>query len=348
MDPLFWILAGIVVGCVIGIVVLWRLEARAERRLAIQRQIADRESAMLKAIDPLVVIEETDTGPIPMTPEPSPQQATSQKAATARPAPASEMTAPTHQPSRQPRRARESISELGTAPLPGIQVLQQPIEPAGQVQSAPSNGKHPASTASAAPATTRPLPNQEALTAEAANPAAPPAPLAGELPAVQAPTSAGREIGGTSAASAQEGTRSAERSSAQELLQTTPERARLRATELAREQRALEEMLEANRARLEELLRRSDSSNAEQATTISLLRSEMVQQRERLLEMIFLEQSYRQIAAGVTTPPAQPPPAAPANTPRAFGVRRHPLARVEPPGQDQPAPDTQATLESSS
>jgi hypothetical protein len=126
-------------------------------------------------------------------------------------------------------------------------------------------------------------------------------------------------------------------------LQTTPERARLRAAELAREERALEEMLEANRARLEQCLHSDAPLNEEQAAAITLLRSEVAQQRERLLELIFLEQSYQQIAAAVPAHPAQPQQAAPSNTTKAFGIRRHSLARVEPPGQDQPAPDAQAT-----
>jgi hypothetical protein len=310
MDPLFWILAGIVVGCVIGIVILWRLEARAERRLAIQRAIADRESARLKALDPLAVIERADTRPIPAPPELRPSPAAAQRAAPASPVPTPEIVPPESQPSR----FQEIVAELGAAPLPEIHILQRPPSPISptpeQAEKAPPNGT---------PAPASPAPG-----------AAPLAP-------------AGRETG-AALPTTLEGERGAAAPSVQELLQTTPERARLRAAELAREERALEEMLEANRARLEQCLHSDAPLNDEQAAAITLLRSEVARQRERLLELIFLEQSYQQIAAAVPAHPAQPQQqAAPPNTTKAFGVRRHSLARVEPPGQDQPGPDAQAT-----
>src|SRR5690349_19715631 len=76
MDPLFWILAGVVSICMIGIVVLWLMERRATRQLAAQ-QASD--SARLAAVDPRSALEEIDTGPIPTTPQPSPQRTAHQQ-----------------------------------------------------------------------------------------------------------------------------------------------------------------------------------------------------------------------------------------------------------------------------
>jgi hypothetical protein len=120
----------------------------------------------------------------------------------------------------------------------------------------------------------------------------------------------------------------------QEQLQTTPERAMLRAAELARERRSLEQLLEDNQARLDTLLRGNARPDADDATTISLLQSEMAGQRERLQEILFLEQNYRQVASPVTEQLAQQKRQASPNAPGAFGVRRHPLARVQPPEQE--------------
>jgi hypothetical protein len=119
----------------------------------------------------------------------------------------------------------------------------------------------------------------------------------------------------------------------QEQLQTTPERAMLRAAELARERRSLEQLLEDNRARLETLLRGNTPPDDEAATAISLLQSEMAGQRERLQEIAFLEQKYRQVASPVAEQLTQQKRQASPNTPGAFGVRRHPLARIQPPEQ---------------
>ncbi len=120
----------------------------------------------------------------------------------------------------------------------------------------------------------------------------------------------------------------------QEQLQTTPERAMLRAAELARERRSLEHLLEDNQARLDALLRGNALPDPEDASTVSLLQSEMAGQRERLQEIIFLEQNYRQVASPVTEQLAQQKRQAAPNAPGAFGVRRHPLARVQPPEQE--------------
>jgi hypothetical protein len=260
MDPLFWILAGVVVGCVIGIVILWRLEVQAERKLAAQRQAEREASAKLPVVDPRLVIEGMDTRPIPAA-QPLPAQ-------------------------------KAAIQQSSQAPAGGMPQDQ-----------APANGTH------------------------SPEPATPP-----EAPAL--------------AAAGKRGTPS---SLPQELLQTTPERAALRATELACERQLLEQMIEERQARLDHLLHSRNPGDAEEAATISLLQSELAQRRERLQEASFLEHWYRQIAnpwveqQGEGFKSATPP-----NTPRAFGIRRHSLARVEPPGQNQPAPDVQVPSESSS
>ena len=108
----------------------------------------------------------------------------------------------------------------------------------------------------------------------------------------------------------------------------------LRAAELARERHSLEQLLEDNQARLDTLLHSQAAPDAENATTISLLQSEMAGQRERLQEITFLEQNYRQVASPVTEQFAQQKRQASPNAPGAFGVRRHPLARVQPPEQE--------------
>ena len=74
----------------------------------------------------------------------------------------------------------------------------------------------------------------------------------------------------------------------------------LRAAELARERRSLEQLLEDNQARLDTILRGSSPPDPKDASMVSLLQSEMAGQRERLQEIIFLEQNYRQVASPVT------------------------------------------------
>src|ERR1044071_1831956 len=70
MDPLFWILAGVVAACVVGILVIWRLEVRAERRAPDTRQVEAEVSARLKVFDRRAVVEQVDTHPMPATPQP--------------------------------------------------------------------------------------------------------------------------------------------------------------------------------------------------------------------------------------------------------------------------------------
>ena len=261
MDPLFWILAGVVSICVIGIVILWLMERRATRQLAAEQ---DEESARLKAVDPRDALEEIDTRPIPAAAQPAAQQPIHKES----PAPVSSAYQYTLPDNRSAGILHREVPIQPVAPLPPP---QRPQPPADQ------------------------FPRQE--TAQPVK----------ETPPV---------------------------TTQQEQLQTTPERAMLRAAELARERRSLEQLLEDNQARLDTLLHGSALPDAEDATTVSLLQSEMAGQRERLQEITFLEQSYRQVASPVTEQLAQQKRQASSNTPGAFGVRRHPLAPVQPPEQE--------------
>jgi hypothetical protein len=262
MDPLFWILAGVVSICVIGIVILWLMERRATRQLAAQQ---NEESATLRAVDPLDALEQIDTRPIPAAAQPSTQQSTHQES----PAPVSSAYQYTLPDNRSAGILHREVPIQPAAPLPPP---QHPQPPADQ------------------------FPRQE--TAQPVKATPPPV------------------------------------TTQQEQLQTTPERAMLRAAELARERRSLEQLLEDNQARLDTLLHGSALPDAKDATTVSLLQSEMAGQRERLQEITFLEQSYRQVASPVTEQLAQQKRQASSNTPGAFGVRRHPLAPVQPPEQE--------------
>lgn len=246
MDPLFWILAGVVVGCVIGIIIVWRLETQATRRIAAAKQ-AEAEAARLNVFDPRAAVEEIDTRPLPAAPQPGAQAA---------------------RPGRQ-----------DAASLPEIQ-LRPPLAAApGENGKSQANGK------------------------------------------------AGRPI-------------------PPEILRATPEEARLRAAELGRERRYLEQAIEEQQARIEQMLHSASSGAAEPLEAVSLLQSELAQQRHHLEEISFLEERYRQVAVPSLEPLAQRyKKAASAQIPRAFGVRRHSLARIEPPGQHPPA---QATTDPSS
>ncbi|HEY7348987.1 MAG TPA: hypothetical protein VH599_11810 [Ktedonobacterales bacterium] len=141
----------------------------------------------------------------------------------------------------------------------------------------------------------------------------------------------------------------AERPIPPEVLQTTPERALQRAAQLGRERRYLEQAIEDQQARLAELLHSDPPDASEAAAAISQLQTELAQQREHLQETIFLEERYRQVAVPTLEQLAQHyKNTASAHTPRAFGVRRHSLARVKPPDQNPPAPPAQATTDSPS
>ncbi len=142
MDPLFWIASGVVVGCIIMIPILWRLEVQAERRAAGRKKTAE-ESAEVKAVDPRAVLEEMETRPIPiaraerLTPTPPPEPSLSD-------GPADE--APRDRPTE--RAASNPAPAANTLPLPGVQIRPKPAaastERAGQEQAIQAKGSHPA------------------------------------------------------------------------------------------------------------------------------------------------------------------------------------------------------------
>ncbi len=295
MDPLFWILAGVVGVCVIGIVVLWVMERRATRQLAAQQA---EESANLTAVDPLNALEEIDTRPIPAASQPATQRTARKEF----PAPLSSPYEHIPPGSRSPGRADRETPNRPEPPFAPIQVSRPPA--AGQVWT----GERPG--ASGAHRERPGYPSEPVPRPPESVPAAPHPAQESMAPAENSPAPQ------------------------QEQLQTTPERAMLRAAELARERRSLEHLLEDNQARLDALLRGNALPDPEDASTVSLLQSEMAGQRERLQEIIFLEQNYRQVASPVTEQLAQQKRQAAPNAPGAFGVRRHPLARVQPPEQE--------------
>lgn len=282
MDPLFWILAGVVIGCVIGVIIIWRLETQAERRAAAadSRQVEAEVSARLKVFDPRVAVEAVDTRPIPAAPPAGSQQATLPRTPPASPG-ATDETPPCS--SQQSSRAGAPPIEVSATSLPAV-----PLRPA---------------------------------------PAAPPGAAAEENGAGQANGKARRHA-------------------LPEVLPTTPEIARVRAAEAGRERRYLEQTIEEQQTQLEQLLHSTVSDDFEATVAISLLQSELAEQRHHLEELIFLEQCYRQMAAPSLEQLAQHyKKAASPNRPRAFGVRRHSLARIEPPGQNPPAPPAPAATD---
>ncbi len=329
MDTLFWILAGVVVGCVVGIVIIWRLEVRAERRAADTRRVEAEVSARLKIFDPRAVVEEVDTRPIPAASPPDVQQAprtpvaprpglvdkTAPPAAlpgskTAGPEPAADAPAP---PKTQPRPLPASGIEIRqSAPLPpaGVeprQSLPLPPESIEQRQSSP-------------------LP-PESIEQRQTDP---------PLPAPSAAQWAEPPNGKVGYPAAED-------------LPTTPEAARLRAVELGRERRYLEQAIDEQQARLAELLHNRTPGNTQEIAAIGLLRSELSAQRQRLEEIIVLEERCRQLVGPSLEQLARHyKNAATPRTPGAFGVRRHSLAPLDPPGQNPPVPPTQAKTDTSS
>ncbi len=279
MDPLFWILAGIVVGCVIGIVIIWRLEVLAERQAADNRKIEAEVSARLKIFDPRAAVEEIDTRPIPTAAQPdTPARA-----------------------GRAPNGSEGAGTMSARGPLPA------------RGQTAPAADTHSSEAGAAAPPE-RPL-HWIPATAPAVN-------------------GTGQEH------------RTVERPLPPEVLQATPEQARARAAELGRERRYLEQAIEEQQARLEQLLLGDTADDTAKAAT-SLLRQELAQQRHHLEEISFLEECYRQVAVPSLEQLAQHyKQAASPHAPRAFGVRRHSLSRIPPPGKNPPAPPAQATTDS--
>lgn len=280
MDPLFWILAGVVIGCVIGVIIIWRLETQAERRAAAadSRRVEAEVSARLKVFDPRIAVEAVDTRPIP-APPPSPPELPALPQMP--PAPPGVIVETPPRSSPQSSRAGAPPIEVSATSLPAV-----PLRPA---------------------------------------PAAAPGLAPGENGTGQANGKAARRVH-------------------PEVLPTTPEIARVRAAEVGRERRYLEQAIEEQQTRLEHLLHSTVPDDFEATVAISLLQSELAEQRHHLDELIFLEESYRQMAAPSLEQLAQQyKKAASPNKPRAFGVRRHSLARIESSGQNPPAPPAQAT-----
>jgi hypothetical protein len=279
MDPLFWILAGVVVGCVIGIIIIWRLEIQAERRAADTRKVEAEVSARLKAFDHRAVVEGIDTGPIPATAQLDARTASPRQKPGAQPGLARKRQSPNGQPDRF---AAAPSTADGAVSLSEMRLHPASASPAGAGQGASANGK------------------------------------------MQHPGPA-------------------------DALPTTPELARLRAAELGRERRYLEQMIEEQQARLAYLLQGDAPDDSRDLAAISQVQGELAQQRQRLEEISFLEERYRRAAIPSLEQLMQHyKNAASPHTPRAFGVRRHSLARVQPPDQNPPAPPAQATTDTSS
>src|SRR5690242_14629068 len=100
MDPLFWILAGVVVGCGIGILIIWRLEIQAERRAADTRKVEEEVSARLKRFERRAAVAGMDTGPIPAAARPDARSAAPRQQPGAPPGPAEQRPLPNGQPER--------------------------------------------------------------------------------------------------------------------------------------------------------------------------------------------------------------------------------------------------------
>ncbi len=338
MDPLFWILSGVVGVCLVGIIVLWLLERQATRQLAQQEE--GRTSAQLKAIDPRAVLEEIDTRPLPTTP-PHPPQRLKRREPPAPPAPPAEMPTFDSRPGHPDNAEAHKPEAL---PFPTIHIAQPPLaasaSPAGQTSKPPLDAKSPAPPA----VSSHLLTSREERAFSTAN-------ASGQTrtdpkePAPQASAPGEADEKGADEKEPVEHAPVAPASVPQKHLHTTPARAMLRAAELARERHTLEQVLEAHQARLEALLQHNQPRSQEDAASISLLQSEITRQREHLQEILFLEQNYRQIAASLSEQLAQQRPVSP-DTPRAFGARRHSLARVQPPGQGQSNPNPSHPTES--
>lgn len=281
MDQLFWILAGVVTGCVVGIVIIWPLEVRAGRRAADTRQVEAEVSARLKRFDPRGAVEAVDTRPIQAAPQPI-ARAAPQVVAQAVPPSWADEDQPTvdqqHDPADAPLRAADALP----FPWPETLIPQPPVPIIVEEQDVAANG------------------NVE------------------DVPPVEG-------------------------------LLTTPELARVRAAELGRERRYLEQAIAEEQDRLAQLLHIQTAVGSPESAPIRQLQSELAQQRQRLEEIILLEERYRQAAVPSLAQMAQDyKNAASPHTPRAFGVRRHSLAPVEQPGKNPPAPPAQAATDSSS
>lgn len=278
MDPLFWLLAGVVVGCGIGILIIWRLEIQAERRAADTRKVEEEVSVRLKHFDLRAVVEGIDTGPLPAA-RPDARSAAPRRKPGAPPDLSEKRRSPDEQPGGF---TAASAAATGAAPLPDVQLRSTSASAAGTGPGASANGK------------------------------------------TQHPTPA-------------------------EALPSTPELARQRAAELGRERRYLEQMIEEQQARLAYLLQSDAPDGSRDPAAISQVQSELAQQRHRLEEISFLEERYRRAATPSLEQLTQHyKNAASPHMPKAFGVRRHSLARIQPPGQNPPAPPAQAATDTPS
>jgi hypothetical protein len=348
MDPLFWILAGVVALCVVGIIIIWRLEVKAERRAADTRRVEAEVSARLKFFDPRAAIEEVDTRPVPATtPQPLAQpkpgvrpQPVAQPKPVTRPQPVAqeaptlwEMLPPVEQSQPMAHKQEQPVAqEAEAAPLqeaPAFALPEQPeavLPPLAQpvedsALSTPQSDwvGQPAWAESAPP---QPEPEPE------------PALASGLLAAEGQPDLA---VVNTDYLSPPEDA------------PVSPEFARARASELGRERRYLEQAIEEQKDHLAHLLHIQASLGAQETAPIRQLQQELAEQRRRLEDLIAQEEYYRQAAAPSLEQLAQDyKNAAAPHTPRAFGVRRHSLASFELPRKNPPAPPTQAPTDSSS
>jgi DNA-directed RNA polymerase subunit K/omega len=342
VDALFWILSGIVAGCLVGIVILWRRESQLEKRLAAQRLAEGESSARLPAIDPLALLEREETRPLPIPARPAVAQPISRApaiqiispAATSAAAPAPQPFSPAleelptgklpvqMQPPPQSA-APPALEELptGKLPIPTLEalptgklptpVLSPPPEPATPPLEELPTGKLPAQALpppAPDPAIQTPAPEIEPAAAQEppaddVTPAAPPETAAETAPASEEPFALND-------------------ADLQEIAAATPERARLRLAELARERGYLEQTLESHRATYQQLQRRQPAPDSEEYLALHGLQSEIAHQQQRIAHISALEGAYRQRAAtwvGQAIEQAwQPTPSAP----KAFGARR--------------------------
>jgi hypothetical protein len=318
MDPLFWVLAGVVVGCVVGIVIIWRLEVQAERRAADTRRVEAEVSARLKIFDPRAVVEELDTRPIPAASHPDAQAAPYSRIPVAPPS-ASPADAIGSAPMQPPAPAAQPVNETSSTESPALAHLPLPGD--GWEAQPP----FPLPARDAAPGQPHSLPTLE--------PSQPP-----PLPVADAVAEWGFRANGKAAYF-----------TPAEVLPASPEDARLRAAELGRERRYLEQAIEEQQARLEQLLHHHTPGNTPEMAALRQAQSELAEQRRRLQEIILLEERYRQQAVPSLEQLAQEyKNTASPHTPRAFGVRRHSLAPIDPPGKNPPVPPAQAKTDTSS
>ncbi len=352
MDALFWILSGVVAGCLIGIIILWRLEARAEKQLAAQRLAEGESSASLPVIDPLAELERLETRPVPAAPPPSlitqrarRQPPTTSDAPAARPPIAGTAdTRPRPSPPAPSRAERAPIvSFVPPTDPPASQLVTPPLEelPTGKLP-APALEEFPTSklatpTLEEFPTSTLPgtristsaleeLPTGKLPSLAAALPPPAPQPETQPTPASMPPPAA-------RAAEAP-----APRPNVQDTALEPPGQARLRLAELARERKYLEHTLEANQIKLEELQRGPVLPDSEETLAISVLQGEIARQRQRLEEIGTQEEHYRQIAAAWDEQMSEQAQPSEQRAPKAFSARRLSRPRVE---RSRPEPPTQ-------